>query len=90
MFWRGGNDYRFPCDMTLQESVPHDMEFEEFDIFHHKICRRAAPPQIYKRRVEYGKKLFTPSLDFYERLQWVLKNSKVERLILLAFALNDQ
>lgn len=37
----------------------------------------------------YGKKIFTPPLAFYERLEWLLNNCEVETLIFNGFTFTD-
>lgn len=65
--------------------------FNNFNNAHEKACRQFLHPSIYNLRFkgEYSSKLFTPPLEFYERLKWLLRDCKVKNLILNNFTFTD-
>ncbi|KAL3108485.1 hypothetical protein niasHT_015407 [Heterodera trifolii] len=80
--------YVFPCGEHLPILQSHSFVFPAVDIFHQHRCKMVRPT-VYQDHVNYTRKLFTPPLSFYERLQRMLKKCKIRLVIFHAFTFTD-
>lgn len=79
------------CGCPFRSDVQPTMNFKHYDGFHHRLVKRNYQSVLYSNRYDiwYESKLFTPPLDYYERLSWLLKNCRVKKLVFWKFTFTD-
>ena len=80
----------FPCGSHLLENTfNYASLFPNLGPFHQQTCKGTVH-FIYRNHVNYGKKLFTPHLKFYETLQWFLKDCSIKQLVYIIYINNSR
>lgn len=86
----GEPKYKYPCSHIFRDEKKLHRQFKFSSRIHlrGKYCSHKSL-QIYNRQITYKSKLFTPPLDFYKRLQWLLENASVKYLVFIDFAFTE-
>ncbi|KAI6175274.1 hypothetical protein M3Y97_00670400 [Aphelenchoides bicaudatus] len=88
----GSTAYSYPCSHSFRANTKLNSRFRFSNSaihgFRSKYCSHKKL-EIFNRRVSYKSKIFTPPLDFYVRLQWILEYSEIKSLVFIDFAFTE-